>query len=198
MTISDRHAVGADAQRLVGLEDEAAQQDRFAERQAAVGHRPHIFIAMLAGGRDDDVVRGVARAGRAAGPSASARRARRKRRRQASAARIDTAHGNLPRLDGADRGKRERSSATVASTSGLAYCRRMRVSGIFVRGWSPRPNEPARPSGCGDGAVLAVVGQDLAVGDDGEAALRVRDGPVLRSGMPPQRQRARPAARLRR
>ena len=55
-----RHAVGADPHRLVGLEDEAAQQDRFAERQPPVGQGPHIFVAMLARGRDDDEVRRVA------------------------------------------------------------------------------------------------------------------------------------------
>src|SRR5206468_4415686 len=56
-----RHAVGAEANRLVGFEDEAAKEDRFTQCGAAVGQRPHIVVAMLARARDDDEMRRVGR-----------------------------------------------------------------------------------------------------------------------------------------
>src|SRR4029079_19014045 len=41
-----RHLVGTELDRLIHLEDQAAQQDRLAKCQPPVRERPHIFVAM--------------------------------------------------------------------------------------------------------------------------------------------------------
>ncbi len=58
---ADRPAAGVELDDLVLLEHQAAEQDRLAIGEAAVGQRPAPFVAMLAGFRNDDIMFGVRR-----------------------------------------------------------------------------------------------------------------------------------------